>query len=552
MRRWWWLAVPLIAAVAVVIAVSSGHSRPAPHPHGSPRPRAVHTAPKRPNIVFILTDDLTFDLLRFMPHVQALARHGLNFKNYYVSDSLCCPSRASIFTGELPHNTGVFTNSSPDGGFALFHDRLEEQRTFAVALQAAGYRTAMMGKYLNRYMQTKAAPPTYVPPGWSEWDVAGWGYPEYRYVLNQNGALHYYGRRPGDYLTDVLSRDGASFIDNSSRAGKPFFLELSTFAPHLPYTPAPQDAADFPGLTAPRPPSFDRVPKHAPLWLADRAPLGPRQLFAINSAFRRRAQSVVAVDRMLGHIEQVLAANGVAKNTYLVFSSDNGYHTGQYGLTPGKLTAFDSDIRVPLIVAGPGVRRGSTKAMSENIDLAETFAAIGGTSVVGDGHSLLPVLTRGTVRHWRDAIVVEHHGSDLGGADPDLQQPAAGSPRTYEAMRSPQFLYVEYNDGEREFYDLRRDPFELDNLAGRLTVAARRRLHAELVRMAGCHGAAGCWAAMHVRGIPAHALSARSGRRSFRARGALPLLPARRAFCRHRARVGRAGCGARGGGRPPH
>jgi arylsulfatase A-like enzyme len=556
MRRWWWLAIPVIVAVGVVLAISLGHSHSAA-PRSSlgqvtdhPAPQPTGTASRRPNIVFILTDDLTFDLLPFMPHVEALVRHGVSFKDYFVSDSLCCPSRASIFTGELPHDTGVYTNGGVDGGFAVFHDRLEEQHTFAVALQAAGYRTALMGKYLNRYMQSKAAPTTYVPPGWSAWDVAGWGYPEYRYVLNQDGVLHYYGRRPGDYLTDVLSRDGASFIDSSARQKRPFFLELSTFAPHLPSVPAPGDAADFPNLTAPRPPSFDRLPRNAPLWLAGRRPLTPRQLAAINLAYLRRAQSVLAVDRMLGHIERQLAASGLAHNTYLVFSSDNGYHTGEYRLTPGKLTAFDPDIRVPLIVAGPGVRRGvSSHAMAENIDLAETFADIGGAALPADGHSLLPLLQRATPRHWRNAVLVEHHGSDLTGADPDLQQPAAGSPRTYEAMRTPQFLYVEYNDGEREFYDLRHDPFELDNLARRLAPRARRRLHAELVALERCHGG-GCWAAMHVRGsLPRLLASARSARRSSLARGALRLSPTPRASCRRRARAGRAGCAATGGGR---
>src|SRR5205807_9668224 len=112
-------------------------------------------------------------------------------------------------------------------------------------------------------------PPTYVPPGWSEWDVTGYGYPEFDYTLNENGSLFAYGNRPSDYLTDVLARKGVDFINRSAQADKPFFLELATFTPHSPYVPAPEDAHAFRGLRAPRPPSFDVLPTHAPRWLAN-------------------------------------------------------------------------------------------------------------------------------------------------------------------------------------------------------------------------------------------------------------------------------------------
>ena len=172
------------------------------------------------------------------------------------------------------------------------------------------------------------------------------------------------------------------------------------------------------------------LPTHAPRWLAGHPPLTGGQIDQIDTAFRRRAQSVQAVDDMIGTIEQALAADGVASNTYIVFSSDNGLHTGEYRLMPGKLTAFDTDIHVPLVVAGPGVPAGaSTDAMTENIDLAKTFAAIGGTDVcrrrpqpaAADAGSRRPP-------DWRNAILVEHHGPDLTGRDPDFQQPPSGNP----------------------------------------------------------------------------------------------------------------------------
>jgi N-acetylglucosamine-6-sulfatase len=486
--------------VATASDTGSVGSRAQPVLGGPPGPQAPSRT--RPNIVFVLTDDLSTDLVRYMPQVQALEARGLTFKNYFVSDSLCCPSRSSIFTGNFPHDTGVFSNVGPDGGFHVFYDRGEFESTFNVALQRAGYRTALMGKYLNGYLGGPAespVPATYVPPGWNEWDVAGFGYPEYDYQLNENGTLQYYGHQPQDYLTDVLADKGVEFIDSSAASGQPFFLELSTFAPHRPYVPAPRDAHLFPGLKAPRPPSFDVLPTNPPRWLAGHRPLTPARIRRINRVFRLRVQSVQAVDDMLAEIERALAAHHVLSNTYIVFSSDNGLHTGEYRLMPGKLTAYDTDIRVPLVVAGPDVPAGTTtSAMAENVDLAKTFTAIGGTTLPGDGHSLMELLEGEQPADWRNAILVEHHGPDVDAADPDAQSSTSGNPTTYEAMRTHRFLYVEYADGEREFYDLVSDPYELHNLAGTLSAEQLAGLHGELVRLENCHTGSTCWAAMHV------------------------------------------------------
>jgi N-acetylglucosamine-6-sulfatase len=496
-RRWPVLVLVGFASLGLALAIHMQAAQAGRPSHPPPR-IAQSTAP---NIVFILTDDLSMNLLPFMPHLQEVEQQGMTFNDYFVSDSLCCPSRSSIFTGDFPHDTGVWANAGPEGGFSQFYKRGDEQHTFSLALQQMGYRTALMGKYLNRYMQTQPAglSDTYVPPGWSEWDAVGWGYNEFNYWMNENGTLHYYGASPSDYLTDVLSRKGTQFIDDSVRAGEPFFLELSTFSPHSPFVPAPQDANSFPGLTAPEPPNFDVLPTNAPRWLAVHPPLDFRQVNQINSTFRRRVQDVQSLDRLIWQIQQTVALDGVANNTYLVFSSDNGLHTGEYRLMPGKLTAFDTDIKVPLIVDGPGVSPGSTTdAMAENIDLAPTFAAIGGAQFSGDGTSLLPVLEGQTPSDWRNAALIEHHGPDLFTGDPDFQQPASGNPSTYEAMRTHDFLYVEYADGEHEFYDLATDPFELQNLAPKLSPTELQTLHTELLALENCHDEPTCWAAMHV------------------------------------------------------
>lgn len=456
-----------------------------------------------PNIVFVLTDDLSTDLVRYMPQVRRLQAEGTTFTDYTVTDSLCCPSRSSILTGRFPHDTGIFTNGGDDGGFELFHRRGEEEHTFATALRSRGYRTALMGKYLNGYepADTQGGAMPYVPPGWTEWDVAGMGYKGFDYTLNENHDLVHYGNRPRDYITDVLARKGAGFIADSAAAGRPFLLEIATFAPHSPYTPAPRDADAFPGLTAPRGPAFDTLPSDAPPWLAGREPLTGAEKAFIDTAYRKRAQAVQAIDRLIGTLRAALAASGTARDTYIVFSADNGYHMGEYRLNPGKMTAFDTDIRVPLVVAGPGVAAGATSpAAVQNIDLAPTFQHLAGAPISStvDGRSLVPLLRDPTAAGWRTAGLVEHHGPDTLAGDPDLPAANSGNPPTYAAIRTHGYTYVEYADGSREYYDLAADPHQLRNLAGSLDPVRLGRLHEALTGLVNCHDGPTCWAAGHV------------------------------------------------------
>ena len=204
---------------------------------------------------------------------------------------------------------------------------------------------------------------------------------------------------------------------------------------------------------------------------------------------------------MIARVERTLKAAGVARNTYIVFSSDNGFHMGEHRLLPGKLTAFDSDIRVPLIVTGPGIAGGRTiDRMAENIDLAPTFSRLAGTSMPAtiDGHSLVPLLHDRPIARWRDAVLIEHHGPERAPFDPDLPGIGAGNPTSYEAVRTPNEVYVEYVDGETEYYDLTRDPYEIDNTVRSLSPQHRAQLHATLTGLEACGGQRDCWAAGHM------------------------------------------------------
>ncbi|MGN6607085.1 MAG: sulfatase family protein [Jatrophihabitans sp.] len=483
----------LVAALGCLLLAAC--TTPAKEPHRDDRRLVQFTG--RPNIVFVLADDLSTNLLPFMPHVQALAREGASFSNYFVVDSLCCPSRAAIFTGQYPHDDGVFTNAGADGGVRAFDHFGGPAKNYGLALHRAGYFTGMLGKYLNRY-DTRSP----LPPGWDDWWVSGYGYYQYGYAVNDNGHSTTVGYQPSDYLGTRLAGQATSFVRSAVATGKPFAVEVAPFSPHWPYVAAPQDVGTFPGITVPRTPAYGVTPQHAPKWLAGIPPLTAHDGRHFDDAFRKRVESVQEVDRTVGQLQQALQQQGVLQNTYFVFSSDNGYHMGDYRLRVGKQTAFDTDTHVPLIIAGPGIRPGSTiDAVTQSIDLAPTFAAWAHTTLPTDpdGIDLGPLLTgRVPSAAWpQQAALVEHHGQQVKD-DPDHQVVLEGRPPSYEALRTKDALYVEYVDGEREYYDLRHDPFETDNLAGSSSPAVRAtvaRLSAWLHRLETCHGHAACLAA---------------------------------------------------------
>jgi N-acetylglucosamine-6-sulfatase len=493
-------AAMVIALVLAVAACGSG---------STPSPATASQPARRPNIVFILTDDLSWNLVtpQIAPHIAALERQGETYNHYFVADSLCCPSRSTIFTGLFPHDTKVATNLPPDGGFGKFQQEGLANRTYATALEAAGYRTSMLGKYLNGYgdpaMNATTAP---VPPGWTDWHVSNSsGYGEFNFDLNDNGTTNRYTGQ-NNYGVDVLNTDAQSFIKRSS--GTPFALEVATFAPHQPYTPAPRNRNDFPGLTEPRDPSFGTNNTDPPAWLGQRAPLTDKKMATMDARYRERAQAVESVDKLLADTEATLAAEHELDNTYLVFSSDNGYHLGQHRLVQGKQTAFDTDIRVPLIISGPGVPAGRVMSqVVQNVDLYPTFVQLSGAkpAMPVEGASLVPLLHPGKKEpSWRSVALVEHQGNDSPD-DPDFEG-GGSNPTSYHAIRIsarhlPGFdgpveaVYVAYEDSrhETEFYNIAKDPYEIHNVAATLTAAQRAELNTILDGLADCHTQAACW-----------------------------------------------------------
>ncbi len=458
-----------------------------PSPSQTPAVPSVPTAPalppaRPPNILFILTDDQDAASVEFMPALKSLiADEGASFANYFVTFALCCPSRATVLRGQYTHNTQIFGNTLPDGGFQKFRDTGAEESTAAVWLQSAGYRTILIGKYLNGY---PAGDFTYVPPGWSEWysPVRGNGDKGFNYALNENGRAVDYGESEADYATDVYSAKAADAIQRAAADGQPFFIYLSVHAPHSPATPAPRHSGLFADAQAPRPPSFNEDDvSDKPMLIRSRPPLNADDVADIDLEYRNRLRSLQAVDEMIASLVAALETTGQLDNTYVVFSSDNGYHLGQHRLKDGKEMPYEEDIHLPLFARGPGIPAGAiVDALAGNVDLAPTFAEWAGVSPPDfiDGRSLVPLLVGAAPSDWRQAFLLQ--AGDM------AQSANRRAPREYVGLRTPDYLYVEWINGDVELYDLHADPYELQNIAASAPPDLLSRLSARLSALRAC------------------------------------------------------------------
>ncbi|MGH3343380.1 MAG: sulfatase family protein [Carbonactinosporaceae bacterium] len=472
----------LITLAAVASVVPAGHGG------------AERGPPARPNIVLVVTDDLDAASMARLPTLRReLADRGTTFTRFFATDSLCCPSRASILRGQYVHNHRVRSNAGPHGGYRAFA-RLQGS-TVATWLDDAGYRTGLVGKYLNGYPAKGA--PAFVPTGWDDWH-AGAGMAPYQgfgYHLVENGRRVFYGYQNRDYGVDVLARKSVRFIRASQGRGRPFFLYVAPYVPHLPSTPPPRYRHALAGAHAPRTVAFDRGVSHPPDWQRDLAPLSAGQESMIDWIYRQRLAAMLAVQDLVHRLVTVLRHTGRLRNTYLVFTSDNGFHLGQHRLGAGKRTAFEEDIRVPLLVRGPGVPAGRTvEALTSTIDLAPTLAQLAGTHPPEfvDGRSLVPLLHDRDHARWRRGVLVEHFDRpQIVDLDPyralmSPQELLRVVPPVFRALRTPRYSYVEYSTGARELYDLRRDPHQLHNVAGTASPALLRGLSGILHRLATC------------------------------------------------------------------
>src|SRR5829696_2147786 len=464
--------VPALAAMVLALLLSLGALGVT---GGIPKDAGALTS--KPNIVFILTDDMRKDDLKYMPKTRSLLQDkGMSFQNAFVSNALCCPSRATIMRGQYAHNTGVWTNENvggPDAGGQAYRNKGNEKDNVATRLDAAGYRTALIGKYLSGIKNK-----TFVPPGWDRWFSTWRGY--FRYDANDQGTIRHFGTKASDYRTDVESRKTRKFIASSVTQGKPFFAYVAPKAPHPPSTPAPRDLHEYDGLKAPRLPSFnEQNVSDKPPWIRKLPRLSDAKKAKIDNNAEKRAESLQAVDDLVAGVVGKLSEEGVLGNTYIFFTSDNGEHEGEHRIPVKKARPYEEDVRMPLLVRGPGVAAGhQVPKLVLNTDYLPTFTDLAcpssspcntqNYSYVPDGRSLRPVL-KGNATAWRSAVLLEAHHTPEGGATP-----AASGIRTSGTK------YVEYAGGKRELYFLGHDPYELMNTYPAAKPSARlvSRLHA--------------------------------------------------------------------------
>jgi N-acetylglucosamine-6-sulfatase len=417
----------------------------------TPQEEEAESATNQPNIIFILTDDLDYASAQKMPNLSSLLLdEGASFENAFISQSLCCPSRATILTGLYAHNHNVKGNRPPDGGFEKFRDEGLEEKTIAVRLQEAGYRTALFGKYLNGYPSDD---PTHIPPGWDEWHGELENYEPYDYQINEYGEVVSYGSRTEDFFTDILSGEATNFVRSTATNSQPFFLYMAPTAPHEPAIPADRHKGAFADETAPRPPSFNEEDvSDKPSWIRESESLSDEEISEIDNFYQMRLESMLAVDEMVASLVEELKDAGKLENTFIFFTSDNGFLQGEHRLNKQKDRPYEESAHVPLFVRGPGIPAGSNvQRLVLNTDFAPTFADLaGGLDLPADGRSFKPLLYGEDPASWRSAVLLE--GFVGKGA------------RAYEAVRTATHKYVEYKNGEKELYDLETDPYELESL----------------------------------------------------------------------------------------
>ena len=478
--------------------------------------------PRPPNVILILTDDLAVEdlnaaTLEHMSNLRALMEKGMTFDNAFVTNSLCCPSRATILRGQYTHNHHILHNQPPLGGAKRFRLSGGDRSTLATWLKENGYQTAFFGKYLNGYSGD------YVPPGWEEWYGLSGNF--LSNDLNENGHIVSYDA-DRYHLDDVLSEKATDYIRRTAGADPPFFtanrsflMSIGTKAPHQPATPASRDENAYPHLSLPHPPSFDEKDvSDKPSWIRGNPLLSEEQKKYMQELHRKRLQSMLAVDDMIGELIGALHESGELDNTYIFFTSDNGFHLGEHRLGAGKWTPYEEDIRVPLIIRGPGVPESRTlHHMVLNNDLAPTFADLAGAKkpTFVDGRSLKPLLNDHPtpVQDWRKRFVIEsvaERGSvphptyldesevtPLLTGDPlpnNWRRSSAARVQLGEewgrpwlkALRTRNYLYVEYKTGEHELYDLREDPHELHNDYAKAPAEIKQRLEEQLDALRQC------------------------------------------------------------------
>ena len=484
MARAGWVAGVLACLIAVTLLFPGERSE---------------AAVSKPNVIMFTTDDQTVRDIAAMPRTQELiGNQGANFQRAYVSMPLCCPSRITVQTGQYAHNHGVMGNTPPAGGYDKFNDK----NALPVWLQQAGYRTIHIGKMPNGFGTETHE--TYVPPGWgpfgtgvepaSRGEFYAFIKPASAYFdfsMNENGILKQYG--PEDYQTDVYADLAIDRIKNHflHHSADPLYMQVQFFAPHDPSDAAARHSGAFATAPLPIDKSFnEKQVKDKPGWIRVIRRFGGGLISKIQARYQRRLASLLAVDEAIDRIVNELSANGQLGNTYILFTSDNGFMQGQHRLHQGKFAPYEPSIRVPLLLRGPGIPAGSLpRAVAWNGDITATIAKIADANpgLQQDGRSLLPYARDPNLRSTRPILIETGPPGATNEPGTPVSASSAAKARSskyvknldldrtaqiaraivapkYRAIHTNRYVLVKYGNGNREMYDLRTDPLQLKSI----------------------------------------------------------------------------------------
>ena len=482
------------------------------------------------NVVFILTDDMTSSELAGMPNVQSLiGAQGTAFNEAYVSFPLCCPSRATMLSGQYMHNHGVRGNFPPNGSWFRF--RAHESNDLPVWLQDDGYYNVHIGKYMNGYSILNSGIP--VPQGWDEWygkvseDALYFDYNLIEKTApSATPRITFYGDQPNDYQTDVFGHRAVDFVQDSAVAREPFWLNLWFNSPHGPFDPAPRDLFRLAGTPLPKLPAFNEKDiSDKPKWLRRQVklPLRKKQIKVIDNERLRQQEQLLSVDQSVGELIAALKSKGILDDTYVIFASDNGFFRGEHRIVTGKYLPYDPASRVPLIIRGPGIPAGGTSnELVWNGDIPQTILQIASGSQDNslDGRSFLPFAQQPQLRSTRPVLLEGDTGPGGTGAEsaqsssararearvgvagkrgvnnleqePDAIKSATNTNKApaYRSIRTDRYEYTLYANGQTELYDMKRDPAQLRSLAADPRYRyVRKWLYDHLVPLSACAGA---------------------------------------------------------------
>jgi N-acetylglucosamine-6-sulfatase len=416
----------------------------------------------QPNVIFVLTDDQFPGTENKMPALKSnVTDQGIKFTNTTSTYPLCCPARAILHRGQYAHNTEIYGNNLPKGGWEKFKNRGLHRSTVATWLDAQGYQTGFFGKFMNNYTDLS------IPPGYDRWYA--WNSPKMGWrSVNVQGKQKPLARPKADSL---VADKTLEFLDNRLKGNAPVFAFVNFGAMHSPFKYAKFDEDKFGNAKVPRTAAFNEADvSDKPSYVRNLPKLSGEKISGLDQDYRDGLRSLMRVDRFVADLTDLLHRRGELDDTYIVFYTDNGAHFGQHRFEHGKFEPYKEDVNFPLIVRGPGIPQGvvNTELIGTH-DVAPSLADMADADVPDfvDGRSFLPLAT-GEVTEWSRTAILSDRGENNGVPSNRWDKSWGWS---WEMLRMEDGkVYTRHErgpgEGEKEFYDLEQDPYQLHNALG--------------------------------------------------------------------------------------